>query len=484
MSGHETPKGSRTRRHGQVTRREFLMATSAGTLASFVLASCGSAPAANPDEAQASRDAATPVPATSASAAATPVPATSASAVATSTDKAEVVYQAVGTVEELGSLKGWIEKFNASHPNILVTVRGIPPAEAEARTLTQLQSGSGPDIFGASESFLFKLIQNGLVADLTPYLRRPESLVKEDDFLEGMWGAARTRDGKIYGLPVACNPITMWYNRVVLREAGVTDMPADLYERGTWNWDAFIEMIETVRAKDKRGYVLGTWWAHRYSWVTTNGGKVYDNGRFVLHEDPKSVEAMRFVYDNVQNGNFTFATSLPQGQGDDALMLSNQVAFMGAGRWMRPTFLEAKLDADVAPWPSNTGEKIAPALMPAACYVMNAKTKYPEETYTFIEETVAPEGQIFNAQAGGDVPAIKGAEAPVLEADYPDHSKVFIDARNVGLALFQDEVSVPGLQQDIQDLFEPLWAKGGDLDATLKQIVETVNKKIQEARGG
>jgi multiple sugar transport system substrate-binding protein len=53
--------------------------------------------------------------------------------------------------------------------------------------------------------------------DLAPLLSGPNSQSKPDDFYPGLWGVAKTPDGKIYGVPVDCNRLILWVNTSVLQ---------------------------------------------------------------------------------------------------------------------------------------------------------------------------------------------------------------------------------------------------------------------------
>ncbi|MFD0961588.1 hypothetical protein [Paenibacillus chungangensis] len=53
-------------------------------------------------------------------------------------------------------------------------------------------------------------------------------------------------------MPVDNNPVLFWYNETALQEAGITEMPADLYEQGNWNWDVFQDMLVKLKANNLR----------------------------------------------------------------------------------------------------------------------------------------------------------------------------------------------------------------------------------------
>ncbi len=401
-------------------------------------------------------------------------------------EKVKIKWATWGNPGELGRFQEFTKDYNAKHPDVEVELIPIP-GEYDQKILTQLAGGTAPDAFYAGDGFIIKLIENKSIEELTPLMEGADSKVKPSDFFEGLWGAAKTADGKIWGITVDCNPMILWYNKKVLKDAGVTEMPADLYEKGQWNWDTFKGILEKIRATGKYGYVLDNWWGHYYSWVTTNGGKIFDeSGKYVATTDPKAVEAFKFLYDNVQAKNMTFAGTLPKGQGGDAMFMSNQVGFVGAGRWYLPVFKKnSALEFDIVPWPTNTGNKLEPAGIPTAYMVMNKNTKHPKETYQFISEFVSKEGQIFRLQGGGNaVPSVAGADEVVLEGNLPEHAKYFLDAREKGYALYREEAGIPGLSSDITSELEALWLKNGNLEATLKKIDEKANKKIADYKAG
>ena len=215
--------------------------------------------------------------------------------------------------------------------------------------------------------------------------------------------------------------------------------------------------------------------------MTTNGGKVYDNEKFVAHEDPKAIEAFKFIADSVAAKQMTYAGGLPKGQGSDAMFVSQQVGFVSAGRWLLPTFKKATgLEFDIAPWPTNTGQKMEPAGVPTAYMVMNSKAKDPKGAIQFLTNFVSKQGQIFRLSGGGNaVPSVSGTDSIVTDGNLPAHSSIFIDARKIGYANFATETRVPGLGDDINKAFDTLWLKGGDVQATLAQIADNANKKIQ-----
>jgi multiple sugar transport system substrate-binding protein len=442
-----------------LSRRSFLTAA-AGGIGAALLAACGSAGG-------------------NAGSAGAPAAGTEAPAAASGA-KVNLKWSSWGNPGEAQRFVDYTKDWNAKHPDIGAEFLLIPNDGYEAKILTQLNAGTAPDVFYAGDGSMSKLIANNTIVELTELLKGPDSKSKPEEFADGLWGAARTPEGKIYGVTVDCNPMVLWYNKKLLGEVGVTELPADMYAKGTWNRAAFQGMLEKLRAANKYGFILDNWWAPYYSWVTTNGGKMYDNEQFVAHEDEKSVEAFKFIADSVQSKLITYAGGLPKGQGADAMFVSQQVGFVGAGRWLLPVFKQAQgLEFDIAPWPANTGKKMEPAGVPTAYMVLNANAKDQAAAFQFLTNFVSKEGQVYRLSGGGNaVPSVSGADSVVTDGNLPANAPIFLEARQIGYANFATEARVPGLGEDITKELETLWLKGGDVQATLQKIAENANAKI------
>ncbi len=116
---------------------------------------------------------------------------------------------------------------------------------------------------------------------------------------------------------------------------------------------------------------------------------------------------------------------------------------------------------------------------------MNSASKHKDATYTFYSEFLSAEGQKFRLQGGGNaVPSVQGVDDVVLEGNLPEHAQLFLDAREVGYSLTPFEAGIPGLSTDITSKFEALWLKNGELDASLKDIQDMANKKIDDYKNG
>jgi multiple sugar transport system substrate-binding protein len=411
-----------------------------------------------------------------------------ARAAAAQVDKVKIVWSTFGTLEELTRFTDFNTEFMTRHPNIESEFVAVPSyAEYHSKILTQLGAGQGPDVFYVSDEYIGRFVDSGQLLDLTDLLTGPDSQSRPDDFFEGLWGGAKTPEGRIFGVTNDCNPMVLWFNRPALAAAGIDDDPLALRDAGDWTWDAFTAMTDKLREAGKHGAVFYNSFLNNYSLILANGGQVYDeSGRFVASQDPKSVEALRFIYDNIKSKNFTYANALAQGQGPDALFISGQAGFESAGRWLLPTAKDTlpRGDYDIVTWPTTTGNTTEPGAVATSFLVINANTPHQAEAFQFLTEFVSRDGQIFRLQGGGNaVPSIKGADEVVLEDELPAHAQIFLEVRENGFVLPAEETRVPGLPQDILKGLEPLWLGEGDFEATVESLGKMVNERLAEEAG-
>lgn len=458
-----------------INRRRFLGTAAAG-LSGLVLAACGQSGGNAQTGGQSSNAAG------GQASGGTAAPAAGGSTQITSglqLNGTKITWSTWGNPGEIQRFKEFTDQFN-KETGAQANLIPIPNDGYQTKVLTQLSGGTAPDAFYSNDTMLAQLIQSKLIIELTERLKSDASRSKPDDFYDGLWGPAKTADGKIYGVAVDNNPLVFWYNKGLLEQAGVTTMPADLYRDNKWNWDALSSMLDKVVAAGKRGVIFENWWGPIWGWATTNGGKVFDGNNFVGNQDPKTKEGLKFILDNLQAKKFTYSGSLPKGQGQDAMFLSQQAAFVIAGRWLLPVFKKAKdsLQYNIVPWPTNTGKQIEPAPIATAYMVQNTKASNPDAAFAFLTNFVSKQGQIFRLQGGGNaVPSIQGADEVVAEGGDPENWQAFIDARNIGFAVWPGLANYAGLGDDINKALDAVWLKGGDVDATLNQIAQLVQQK-------
>ncbi|MDQ0207600.1 ABC transporter substrate-binding protein [Alkalicoccobacillus murimartini] len=377
-------------------------------------------------------------------------------------DKAvQLTFSAWGNPEEMKVYERAVDSFNEQHDDIHVEFNGIGGDYFQTLS-TRLQGGQAPDLFYLSAGDVSTLIQNETIAPISDFLESDESYVKLEEFTTGdIWGPA-IQDDVVYALPVDTNPYLFYYNKTLLDEVGATS-PQEYFDRGEWNWDAVEEITDLLRDAGKYGFVQENSHESILNWIWTNGGLFADDDSIVADNDPKTLEAYEFITRMVRDDNFVFAGTLPEGQGTEAMFMSNQVGLVGAGRWLTPMFLDTDLDFDYIPWPSNTENPIETAGVGMGYLAVNANSDHPEEAKLFQSYYTSKEGQEIRLTAQGNaIPSVEGIDDVVLDQQEPEHIQYLVDAREVG-RVAKYENTAPGLATELSDIYELMFL--GDLSA-------------------
>ena len=307
-----------------------------------------------------------------------------------------------------------------------------------AKLLTQLSGGSAPDAFYVGDTQMAKLIESNVLEPLDTYLASPDATVKFADTYPGLSKWCKSTDGKIYGIPVDCNPHAFWFNKKVLTAAGVAQDPAAAFEAGAWNQAAVTDLLTKVKAAGKKGATLESNWFDIFSWVTTFGGTAFDDsGKAVFDTDPKAKAALEWLIEQVKSGNMTYGGSLPKGQGVDALFYTGQLATLGYGRSVLPNLkkLKSTVDYDIAPLPSEDGKTVMPVAIYTKAMSVNAQAKDKDAALRFLGDFVNADGQKARLSGGGNaVPSRAGLDDIVTEGNDPPHAKLFTEIAKNGYA--------------------------------------------------
>lgn len=161
-----------------------------------------------------------------------------------------------------------IGAYQTAHPYIKINYRLLRYDEYENEILNALAEDRGPDIFSIHNTWMKKY--QSKLAPLPPtttmvYPKMVGSIKKElvnelrtitslslkklqDDFASVVYNDV-VLDGKIYGLPLSVDTLAMYYNRDLLNNAGIIELPK------YWDNDFLIAINKLTRLDSRQGIV-------------------------------------------------------------------------------------------------------------------------------------------------------------------------------------------------------------------------------------
>ncbi|WP_114854354.1 extracellular solute-binding protein [Brachybacterium sp. YJGR34] len=396
----------------------------------------------------------------------------------------QVIWSTWGSPEDLKTFDKVQAAYTDNHPETELVFNPVPSySEYHSKLLTQLSAGSAPDVFYVGDDHVASLLRNDVLLGLNDQLGEKTAGLSADDFNERLLEIA-TLDGELYALPNDVNPDTLWYDKQALEDAGITEDPAALAEQDQWTTEAYFEMLAKLQASGVHGAAYYNYWATHYSWITSQGGQVYDGDAFVAHEDPLAAPALQDFADRFVSGEQIVADTLPEGAGVGSLLVTHQLGFLAAGRYMIGSIEDAGVDTalyDIVRWPTPDGAA-APTGVAASYLAVNAQTQAQEAALGFFGEFLNTDGQRLRLEGSGTaVPSIEGADELITESAYPEHAQTMLDMRDLGYANFAVEAAVPDLSGTISvDHMLPLYEGAKDAATTLDEVAALIAEETAQ----
>jgi multiple sugar transport system substrate-binding protein len=414
--------------------------------AGSLLAACASAPtspttvpAANPTPAPQPTTAPAVAP-TSAAAAPTTAAATTPAAGtsgANTSGKAPVEIRlgswAGSTV--LDVIKNETADFQSRNPGITVKLEVAPWQDYWDKMQVQVAGGTTPDIVWMSGATFLDLNAKGAFRDLTPW-----SMSDKELNLKEMWNEPLyTAEGKLWAIPYTASVAAMFYNKTMLKDAGVAEPPTDWNDPG-WTWDDFrkaCQAVTTAKGKDGKphwGVQLNNaiqWgWG---TWILCNGAKVLKKDLSESTVDsPEFIGAIQFIVDLIHKDKVSPVPGDPStavGPGLLDLFNAGQVAFDNDTNNSRiPTYLQVKsFEWDACVPPRAAAGKPRQVYWVQNPYCMSSASKTPDEAWKFLAYIASKPGQDFMGTTKLIMPSLKAAayDTNTYLKPPPNNTKLF-----------------------------------------------------------
>ncbi len=171
-----------------------------------------------------------------------------------------------------------IKKYNAIHPNIKIEYRKFRYAEYEKELLDALAEDRGPDIFSIPNTWVrkyqnkilplpenIKLVYLEMQGSIKKELVRVERTDKtlsarelKNNFVDQVYNDAvvkvtdektKATQEKIFGLPLFLDTLAMYYNKDLLNNAGIAEVPS------VWNKN-FLQDVKKLTKQNTKGEII------------------------------------------------------------------------------------------------------------------------------------------------------------------------------------------------------------------------------------
>ncbi|SEO19006.1 ABC transporter substrate-binding protein [Paenibacillus sp. OV219] len=324
-----------------------------------------------------------------------------------------------------------VDEFEKKYPNIKVNMTFVETTgntQASDKLLTAIAASNPPDVALFDRFLIASWAFKGALTDLTGYV--DASGISSSDYYDAIWKEAQY-ENKVYGLPWGTDNREMYYNKSLMKAAGLNPevppssreeldvMAAKMFKRGLNNRYEQVGFIPWLN----QGFLYTQGW----NW----GGSWEKNGELVPN-DPQIVKAVDWMtwyaktYDIESLDSFTHEI----GQTGMNAFLTGKIGFVYDGNWLLNDLKKysAQFDWGVAPMPAPSGKK--PATWAGGwSFVIPKGAVHEKEAWEFIKFVAGKEGTLLWAKRqmdNNDITAMPAVNEELNLKGNPN-LKVFLD---------------------------------------------------------
>lgn len=351
-----------------------------------------------------------------------------------------------------------VDQWNKSHPKAHVNMQIMPWDVFYDKLLPAYGAGKGPDMTAMNSSQLPVYASKGLFQPLDDAFT--PGPVEKAALVPGAVQAGRY-DGKQYAIAANFTPLLLFYNKKLLKDAGIDAPPT------TWDeWATDLKKLTKGGGPGGKpsqyGLAVGT---HDTVEIIPlllqggGGGVVSADGKTVTFDSPQSVQAMTYWANLIRTNKIAPVGN--SGADADKIMTSGKAAMEVNGPWLTSSLDEAKIDYGVAMVPAGSAGQTTLAdstVFTVSGKANKAKKKAAEEFMGFWNSKAS---QVYFSGVAGfpptrtDIPAsqLKNESVATFSKYAPDATPFMSGQPNFGQ--IQREILDPAITKILDGKGDP-----------------------------
>lgn len=317
-----------------------------------------------------------------------------------------------GNANEETMIDNLIKEFNLDYPNITFKKSYCSVNNYENTVRNQWIAETLPDIVWSNSPDFYSLVAQEIALPLNTYIEKSEQegvFNFKEDFLTEYFDMGAV-DGKYYCFPRSCDSVVTFYNKKLLKQAGVD---TSLIKNG-WTWTDFTTVLKQYRSyldttTNKDTYYcldanLTTRLSVCYPMLKSFGAEVVNSNKEILIDSPETREALNLARDLMEK-KYIVADSLTPGSSFETgtapfLFQSSSISLFAERR-------ELKGNIDIVSFPLIDNKQSPKIGSGIAGYCINGRTKEKTAAWLFLNKMLSKEGQNAMADGGLHLPSIR-----------------------------------------------------------------------------
>jgi multiple sugar transport system substrate-binding protein len=362
----------------------------------------------------------------------------------------EIEYWQYTFAQRVQAIDELIKRFEAANPGIRVKHTHVPYDDFRLKIAAAIPAGQGPDVVQLFYGWLHDYLKAKLLQPLPPELFDPAEI--EGEFFPLV--RQMKVDGRYYGVPTAVRSLALFWNRKLLREAGLD--PA----KPPQTLDELVDAAKKLTRRDAAGNLLQAGLAldmglQDHHWlrevlIRQMGGQPYSaDGKTVAYGGPAGVRAVTWYTDLVSRhrvSQFGFMTD-----GVTAFR-SGRAGFMIDGSFRLAAFdNQAGLEYGVAEVPAHEGRRANFASYWVNGITPKATGPRKEAAARFLRFITTPAAMELWLEKVGELPARKAVAERETIRNHPKYGAFIRGLAYAEATFFVNETAQRKLFMDMVD---------------------------------
>ena len=376
------------------------------------------------------------------------------------------------------SVDAFNEKYNGTY---FADIEFIPRNDSGGgysdKVNASVMSKDLPDVLTVDGPNVAAYAANGIIQPLAD-LTEEEKAVYLDSIID-----QGTYDGKLYTLGAMESSVGLYYNREILKEAGVEIPDAD----HPWTWSEFLEICEKLQPvmEEKNGYCLDMTFPVGESSIYYYAPFFWANGGDFVSEDGLSVEGILDSDENKEALSF-FKTLVDHKYMSktpiDTLFETGRAAFKFDGAWLVNTVYEnyPEISIGVAPYivgDNWDGGRYTPT--GSWAYAASSETRNLEGATELVKWMSGVDSGILLHEKTKGLPSTHEAfEEITLFSEDENYKALYEQLNKYGHPRPKTPV-YPQVSTSFQQILEGTALNGKEIDTELHNSIERINAKLE-----
>ncbi|MEV4178584.1 extracellular solute-binding protein [Nonomuraea sp. NPDC049709] len=291
--------------------------------------------------------------------------------------------------------------------------------DLRTRLLADFASGTVPDLVEEPSGWVQEFAVSGNARSLQDYVDRDGQAMGFPSDWQPVTVERNSYQGKVYGvqLHLTCN--TLFYNKAMLRDAGV-EVPT--------TWEEFLDAAKKLTKDGVYGVALNQDYLYVWPWLTQAGVTPYDpqTGK-VMTPIEDAIAALQFQADLIHKHKVApVPVSGTDYSGPQKLFSAKRAAMIFTGPWDLDPIKKTSPDIELGVAPPLKHKTQATQAAGVSMFVP-AKAARPDLSWDFIKRITAIEvEQAATKETGMLMPRVSWTELPEVQSN--EVIKVFADA--------------------------------------------------------